>query len=128
MKKLNAILVLLISSLTITGLSFIDDQIWNTVFVIVGLVAYGIVGIMFSLCVLSTSKQGKEAYAFVSFLLLLGGYGVYKGLIAFDNWVLSWPIFVKIMVPTFILVLIGVVVFLMVRKKKKEKPTSNQKP
>ena len=49
MRKLNALLVLLISSLAITGISFIDDQVWNIIFLVVGMVAYAIVGFMFSI-------------------------------------------------------------------------------
>ena len=128
MKKLNAILALLISSLAITGLSYIDDQIWNIVFLIVGLIAYAIVGLLFSFGIIFTSKQGKEAYTFVFFLLLLGGYGIYKALLAFDNWVLSWPLFIKILIPTVLFISIIIVVFLIIRKKKRDKLPNNQKP
>ena len=62
MKKLNALLVFLISSLAITGVSFIDGKIWNVIFLVVGMIAYAIRGIMFSIGVLHGKKAGKEAF------------------------------------------------------------------
>lgn len=118
MRKLNALLVFLISSLAIIGISFIDDQIWNVIFLIVGMVTYAIVGFMFSIGFLHGKQAGKEAYAFVFFLLLLGGYAVYKGLEQLKLWVLTWPLFVKILVPSIIgLGVITVVVLIILFKK-----------
>ena len=77
MKKLNTLLVFLISSLTITGISFIDDQVWNVIFYVVGIIAYGIVGLMFSAGILHGKQAGIKAYGLVIFLLILGGYAVY---------------------------------------------------
>ena len=108
MKKINALLVFLVSSLVITGISFIDGKIWDIVFVVIGLVAYAVVGILFSIGVLSTKKQGSDAYALFFFLLLLGGYGVYKGLEALRNWIMSWPLAAKIAAPSSIGVIIMV--------------------
>ena len=118
MKKLNALLVFLISSLTITGISFIDDKIWNAIFLVVGMIAYAIVGIMFSIGILHGKQAGKDAYALVFFLLLLGGYAVYKGLDLLKLWALSWPPFVKILVPSAIgLCIVGVVILIILYKK-----------
>ena len=120
MKKLNALLVFLISSIAITGISFIDGKIWDIVFVIVGLIAYSIVGFLFSIGVLSTRQNGKDAYMLVFFLLILGGFGVYKLLEMARNWILSWPLFVKIMVPSFIIAGMCVAIFFVVRKMVEE--------
>lgn len=118
MRKLNALLVFLISSLAITGISFIDDQVWNVIFLVVGMVAYAIVGFMFSIGFLHGKQAGKEAYAFVFVLLLLGGYAVYKGLQQLKLWVLAWPLFVKILVPSIIgLGIIAVAVLIILFKK-----------
>lgn len=102
MKKINALLVLLISSLAITGISFIDGKIWGIVFLVVGMIAYAVVGVLFSIGILSTKQQGRDAYALVFFLLILGGYGMYKALEALRNWILSWPLVAKITVPSVI--------------------------
>lgn len=120
MKKYIALLTLLISSLTITGISFIDGKIWDVVLLIIGFIAYAIVGLLFSIGILSGKQNGKDAYALVFILLLLGAYAVYKGLVAFKLWVLSWPLFVKIIVPIGIGMLIGLVIVLMVLNKNKK--------
>ena len=121
-KGINILLVALISSVTITGLSFIDDQIWHWFFIGVGLLAYLIVGGLISLGVLSTKKDAKDAYALVFFLLVLGGWGVYELLNHFQQWVLGWPLFVKITVPSiFGLAIIGLIVLTFYKKHKEKK-------
>ena len=123
MKKINALSVFLISSLAITGISFIDGKVWDVIFVVVGLVAYAIVGILFSIGILSTRKQGSDAYAVVFFLLLLGGYGVYKTLEALRNWILSWPLTATIAVPSAIgaAIIVGIVLTIRYAIKNKDK-------
>lgn len=119
MKKLNALLVFLISSLAITGVSFIDGKIWDFIFIVVGMVAYAIVGILFSIGVLHGREAGKDAYAFVFFLLIIAGYGVYKVLEKLRLWILAWPLVVKIIVPIMIVLLIGVLITLIIIKRKR---------
>ena len=119
MKKLNALLVFLISSLAITGVSFIDGKIWNVIFLVVGMIAYAIVGILFSIGVLHGKEAGKDAYAFVFFLLILAGYGVYKGLEKLRLWILAWPLVVRIIVPIMIALLIGALITLIIIKRKR---------
>ena len=123
MKKINALMVFLISSLAITGISFIDGKIWDVVFLVVGLVTYAIVGALFSIGILSTRKQGSDAYALVFFLLLLGGYSFYKALEALRNWILSWPLAAKIAVPSAIgtAIIVGIVLTVRYAIKNKEK-------
>ena len=116
MKKLVALLVFLISSVVITGISFIDGKIWETIFYILGLVTYSIVGLLFSFGIISTKKQGADAYVVVLFFLILGGFGVYKVLESIRNWILSWSLSVKILVPTLIILGIGIGIFFVVRK------------
>ena len=134
MKKLNALLVFLISSLAITGISFLDGKIWDIIFIIIGLIAYTIVGFLFSVGILSSKKQGKDVYALVFFLLLLAGYGVYKILEALRNWILSWPLAAKIAVLSSIGLLVIVCIVLMIicaiknkAKSKKEKRNNEEK-
>lgn len=119
MKKLNALLVFLISILAITGVSFIDGKIWNVIFLVVGMIAYAIVGILFSIGVLHGKEAGKDAYAFVFFLLILAGYGVYKGLEKLRLWILAWPLVVRIIVPIMIALLIGALITLIIIKRKR---------
>ena len=119
MKKLNALLVFLISSLTITGVSFIDGKIWDVIFIVVGMVAYAVVGVLFSIGVLHGKEAGKEAYVFVFFLLILAGYGVYKGLEKLRLWILAWPLAIKIIVPIMIALLIGALITLIIIKRER---------
>lgn len=119
MKKLNALLVFLISILAITGVSFIDGKIWNVIFLVVGMIAYAIVGILFSIGILHGKEAGKDAYAFVFFLLILAGYGVYKGLEKLRLWILAWPLVVRIIVPIMIALLIGALITLIIIKRKR---------
>ena len=67
MRKLNALLVFLISSLAITGISFVDGKVWDVIFLVVGMIAYAIVGIIFSIGILHGKQAGKDAYALVFF-------------------------------------------------------------
>ena len=127
MNKLNALLVFLISSIAITGISFIDGKIWDIVFIVIGLIAYSIVGFLFSIGVLSTRQNGKDAYMLVFFLLILGGFGVYKLLEMARNWILSWPLLVKIMVPSFIIAGTCIAFFFVARKMVEEGKKSRVK-
>ena len=125
--KLKALLVLLVSSLALTGISFIDGKVWDIVFLILGLIAYAVVGVLFSIGFLRGSEQGKEAYAFVFVLLILGGFAIYKGLESFKVWVLNWPLIAKILVPTAIgLLAIGVFVIIIVLSMKGRKNSSKE--
>lgn len=121
-KGINILLVALISSVTITGLSFIDDQIWHWFFIGVGVLAYLIVGGLISLGILSTKRDMKDAYLLVFFLLLLGAWGIYELLNRFQQWVLGWPLAVRIIVPSLLGAgIIGVVVFKICKKRSEKK-------
>jgi len=120
MKKLNAILVFLISSLTITGISTIDGKIWDIIFLVVSMLAYAIVGVLFLIGILHGKHAGKDAYALIFILLILGGYAVCNGLVRFNLWVLVWPLFVKILVPSVIVLLIALVVILCNLRRSKD--------
>lgn len=116
----KVVLVALITSLTITGIGFIDDKIWNIIMIVIGMLAYSIVGILYSLKIISGKDGGKEAYAAVFIVLLLLGYCVYQGIVAFQAWLLSWPLAVKIIVPTVMILCIALFIFLVLKNKKKE--------
>ena len=119
MRKLSALLIFLISSLAITGISFIDGKIWDVIFIIVGLISYSVVGLLFSIGVLHGKQAGKDAYALIFFLLILGGYAVYKGLIKLKLWILSWSLFLKILVPSIIgLIIVGLIILLCLKGRK----------
>lgn len=121
MKKLNVLLVFLISSLAITGISFIDGKIWDVIFVVIGMLAYAIVGVLFSIGILNRKQDGKDAYALVFFLLILGGYAICKSLEKLRLWILSWPLNVKIIIIVVIAVaIVGLIVYAVLKKKKEK--------
>lgn len=125
MKKWNALLVFLISSIAITGISFIDGKIWEIIFLVVGMISYAIVGILFSIGILSTKQNGRDAYALVFFLLILAGYGFYRLLRLIRDWILSWPLIVKIIVPISIGLALLAGIILVIAKIVKEKKKQN---
>ena len=116
MTRLNTFLVFLISSIAITGISIIDGKIWDIVFLIIGMIAYAIVGLLFSVGLLFGRKAGKDAYAFVFLLLILAGYGFYQLLVTTRNWILSWPLIIKIVIPSILMVGMTVALFFVIKK------------
>lgn len=106
MKKINALLILLISSLPISCISFIDGKIWDIIFIIIGMVAYGLVGLLFSIGVLHGKKAGKNAYAIIVFILIIAGYFVFGLLKKLRFWILSWPLIIKIIIVSIIVIAI----------------------
>lgn len=94
------LLITLITSLSITGISYLDGKVWDIVMIVIGTLAYSIVSILFSVGLLHGKNVGKKAYAFVFIILLILGYCVYSGIVAIQNWITAWPQHVKIVVPS----------------------------
>ena len=109
----KVLLTTLITSISITGISLLDDKIWNLVILILGMITYSIVGIMFSIGLISGRNAGKRAYSAVFIVLLIVGYCVYQGIVTFQEWILSWSPIVKIIVPVSILIMIVGTIILM---------------
>ena len=109
---LKSLLIVLITSISITGISFLDDKIWNIIIAVIGVSAYGIVGLLYSIHLIDGKQEGKTAYAAVVI--------IYQGIIMVEQWILSWPIAVKIIVPTIMgLLIVGTTILLVIEKKKK---------
>ena len=88
--------------------------------IVIGMLAYSIVGILFSLGLLHGKNAGKEAYAFVFIILLILGYCVYSGIVAIQNRIKIWPLYVKIVVPSLLFsAVIIVTIFYLLKKHKK---------
>lgn len=109
----KVILVTLITSISITGVSFLDNKIWNLVMLGLGMVTYAIVGIMFSLGLISGRNAGKEAYSAVFIILILIGYFVYQGIVRLQEWIISWSPIMKVVVPVSMLIMIAGTTILM---------------
>jgi hypothetical protein len=109
----KVLLVTLITSISITGISLLDDKTWNLVMLILGMVAYSIVGIFFSLGLISGRSEGKEAYSAVFIVLIIVGYCVYQGIVKFQEWILSWSPIVQVIVPvTMLIMIVGTIVLI----------------
>ena len=122
MGKFKTLLVALVSGIAITGISFIDGKIWEIMFYAVGLLSYTIVGALFSIGILSSRQSGRDAYILAFVFLALSLFGVYKILESIRNWIMSWPLFVKILVPSLIvaglMIAITFVIIQMIKEKK----------
>ena len=129
MKNFKALLIALISGLSITGISFIDGKIWNVLFYVIGIISYLIVGVLISFGLLASRKARSEAYAIVFAALALSCLWFYNLLAKFRVWLLDLPIFVKIIVPiSLILAIVALIVAncILNSKKKKENKTKNE--
>lgn len=83
----------------------------------VGMLAYSIVGILYSLKFISGSSNGSKAYLVVFIILFLIGVIIYREILSFQSWILSWPLAVKIIVPTVLGILtIGTIILMILRK------------
>lgn len=113
MKKWVLIISSIITSLSITGIGFIDNLIWNKIMAITITVASGIVGILYSFGFLSKRGSGAKAYAAILLLLLCAEFYIYKGIIDLQNWIISWSLWVKILIPTIIgLCFAGIIIWI----------------
>ena len=110
MKIKIGILIFLITSLTITGVSFIDDKIWSMVISVVGVISYFIVGLLYSANLIKGSSMGAKGYAVIFVILLLVVYWLYKKLMELQMWINSWPLILKIIVPIVMIILIILVI------------------
>ena len=120
--KYKVILVALVSSLVITGVGFIDNHIISIILAVIGTIAYLIVGALYASNLIHSKDAGKEAYIAISIILLLIGLAVYNGFIAFTNWLSSWLLWWKILIPSLLFVGIVLIGFLLwIRDKKSKK-------
>lgn len=118
LKIYSVLLVTLITSLSITGISYLDDKIWNIVLLVIGMTTYSIVGILFSIGLLYGKNAGKEAYGAIFIIQLLLGYGVYCGIVNLQKWILGWALWVKILIPSLLVAVIIATVVLIVKSNK----------
>ena len=118
LKIYKILLVTLITSLSITGVSYLDDKIWNIILLVIGMSTYSIVGVLFSFGLLHGKNAGKDAYVAIFVLLLLLGYGVYCGIVNLQKWILGWALWVKILIPSLLVAAIIATIVLMVKSNK----------
>ena len=109
MKKISTLLIVLIVAAIIVAISFIDGgRTWHTIFLVLGMVAFVLIAALFLARTLP--RNGKiDTYALIFLFVVLAGYGFYCLLNRLTGWVGSWPLWVKILVPS-LLVLAAVAV------------------
>lgn len=127
LKIYRVLLATLITSLSITGISYLDDKIWNIVLLVIGMATYSIVGILFSFGLLHGKNAGKEAYGAIFIILLLLGYGVYCGIVNLQKWILSWPLWIKITVPAVLIAIIVAAIVLIIKSSHSKNKVINPK-
>lgn len=119
------LLITLISSTAITGIGFLDNKIWNWIFVGLGMLAYAIVGFLYSIKAIQGKQEGKDAYAVVFFVLFIIGIFVYNGIRRVQQWLVSWSFGVKASVIVLLVLSIIAVSIIMYLKNKKQKKEAN---
>ena len=86
---------------------------------IIGMLSYSIVSILFSFGLIHGKNAGKEAYTSVFIILLLLSCCVYCGIVTIQNWIITWPLSVKIIVPSLLIFAIITIVAVLLFKKRK---------
>ena len=89
---------------------------------VIGTLAYLIVGALYSSNLIHGKDAGKEAYVAIFIMLLLIGFPVYNIIVAFTNWLASWPLWCKILIPSLLfagIVSIGFLLWIGDKKSKK---------
>lgn len=98
MKKWLSVLLLLISSITITGFSFVDNMIVSKVLAIIFTATFFIVGILYNINLLNNKNDGSKAFVVIAIILILLCFVIYLGVINLKEWIVGWPKYVKIIV------------------------------
>lgn len=119
-------LVFLVSCITITGLSFVDNLIIDRIIAGLGAAAFGIVHLLYQMGLIRGKQQGSDAFKFIFGSLLILVLLIYLGIRKLQEWISMWPLFVKILVPSvFGFLVILIVLSIVFSKKKANKCNSN---
>ena len=112
MKKWMALLLFLVTSISITGFSFIDNLILDRVIAGLATASFILVGLLYEFGVIDSKSEGSEAFKGVFVILLILALIIYLGIRKFQEWVLLWPLYVKILVMGGLgLLVVGVIVW-----------------
>ena len=111
MKKWMGVLLFLLTSISVTGLSFLDNLILNRVIAVLATVSFGIVGFFYRVGFIDGRSEGGKAFRVVFIILILLALIIYLGIRKFQEWSITWPLYVKIIVPSvLVLFTIGILV------------------
>lgn len=113
MKKWIALLVFLLTSISITGLSLIDNLILARIVASLVSIAFFIVSLMYKIGVIDSKSEGSKAFKGVFVILLILALTIYLGIRRFQEWFLTSPMYVKIIIPSVLgLLIIGVIILI----------------
>jgi len=129
-KGFVSLIVALVGTISITGISLLDSSFWNLLFRVLGMIAYGIVGVLYAIGAISTKKEGSEAFWKTLTILIILGFFVYEGIVRVQNWFLSWALGWKIAFFSVLGATLLFVVFLLIKSKiapQIEKTTQSEK-
>ena len=116
-KGFVSLIVALVGTISITGISLLDSSFWNLLFRVLGMIAYGIVGILYAIGAISTKKEGSEAFWKTLAILIILGFFVYEGIERVQNWFLSWTLGWKIAFFSVLGAILLFIVFLLIKSK-----------
>ena len=102
-------IIILIKSCSITSVGFIDNKIWDLVIAALSNISYYIVGLSYKSGLIKGEKVGSNAY---SIIFIIGIIFTYTLIAKIHMWIMSWPMFVKILVPCIFIVLLFIVIIL----------------
>ena len=120
-KGLTTLLIFLISGFVITGISFLDGKAWEVIFGIAGSVAYAIVGILIDAGLNLNKHERSELFWAILLILVVFIYKIYCALVDFKLWLVSIPLWIKILVVSIFGLAAICVGTLKICKSKKEK-------
>ncbi len=97
-KGLTTLLIFLISGFVITGISFLDGKVWEVIFGIAGSIAYAIVGILIDVGLNLSKRDRSDLFWVILLILVVFIYKIYCALVVFKLWLMSIPLWIKILV------------------------------
>ncbi|MCR5308581.1 MAG: hypothetical protein K6E21_00525 [Bacilli bacterium] len=100
MKKISTLLIVLIVAAIIIAISFIDGgAVWHKIFIALGMILFVLITALFLARTLP--RNGKiDTYALIFLFVVLAGYGFYCLLNSLTGWVTGWPLWLKILIPS----------------------------
>lgn len=126
LNALKGLLVTLITTTAITGISLIDDLLWNTIIAIIGTISYVVVSFFYSTRLIVGKESGKETYVVIFIVLLIVGTFVYNGIIKVEQWIISLPIVVKILIPSVLILLVIIISIIIANHNKHNKQNKSE--
>ena len=97
-KGLTTLLIFLISGFVITGISFLDGKVWEVIFGVAGSIAYTIVGILIDAGLNLSKHDRSDLFWVILLILVVFIYKIYCALVDFKLWLMSIPLWIKILV------------------------------